>query len=304
MRGGLAGFRHAASIAALVALVPGPALADMTKDQCADANRKAQEFRRVGKLSAAREALQACVSASCPSLVRDDCARRLDELDKAQPTLAFEVQDASGDDLSAVRVTVDGKLLTERLDGAALPVDMGEHVFEFEVAGQPPIRRTLILTEGEKARRERIVLGVAASPAAGAVPAPSPPSQEASAPPASGADRAASAGGARRTQRILGLVAGGAGIAATGVGVVFGVNASSQWSTVQRECPSRTGCLPHAVSARNDAAASATVSTVSFIAAGLLFATGVTLFLTAPKDSQPAVGLTITPGGVSLAGTL
>jgi hypothetical protein len=278
----------------------------MTKDQCVDANGAGQELRRIGKLSAAREQLSSCASASCPAIVRDDCARRLDELEKVQPTIAFQVKDASGADRSDVRVTMDGNLLTERLDGSALPVDMGEHVFRFEVAGQPPVTRTLILTEGEKSRRERVSLGTAAStkPASGTLPQTSPPSQDGSTPPTSDTDTAMSRDGARQTQKILGLVAGGVGIASAGVGVAFGVIASSQWSSAQRECPTRSECVPKAMSTRNDAVASATVSTVSFIAGGILVATGVTLFLTAPKANQATVGLTLTPGGVSLAGTL
>jgi hypothetical protein len=48
-------------------------------------------------------------------MVRDDCTRRLDELDKAQPTIVFEAKDGAGRDLTAVQVTVDGKPLVESL---------------------------------------------------------------------------------------------------------------------------------------------------------------------------------------------
>jgi hypothetical protein len=142
-------------------LVQVPALAQMSKEQCVDANTRGQHLRTDGKLSEAREQLRQCGDPSCPAIVRDDCARRLDDLDRVQPTIAFEVKDPSGADVSAVKVTMDGKLLTERLDGKPLPVDVGERFFTFEVDGQPPVTltRTLVLTEGEKGRRERIVLG-------------------------------------------------------------------------------------------------------------------------------------------------
>jgi hypothetical protein len=61
-----------APLAALLAFAAHPVLADMTKDQCIDANGKGQELRREGKLSEARDQLRACANAACPAMVRDD----------------------------------------------------------------------------------------------------------------------------------------------------------------------------------------------------------------------------------------
>jgi hypothetical protein len=147
-----------ALVAALV-VTSASAGADVTKAECIAANTAAQDLRRDGKLSAAREQLRKCVDPSCPGMVLDDCSRRLDELDKMQPTVVFEVKDAAGHDLSAVKVTVDGKSLVDKLDGSDLPVDPGEHVFTFTIDGQAPVSRTLVLSAGEKARREQVVIG-------------------------------------------------------------------------------------------------------------------------------------------------
>ena len=308
MRSSFRGFHAAASTAVLLVFASGPALADATKDQCVDANGRGQQFRRENKLSAARTEFRTCASPSCPAIVRDDCARRLDELDKVQPTIVFELKDAAGSDVSGVKVTVDGKPLTDRLDGAALPVDMGEHVFGFEVPDQPQFTRTLIIAEGEKLRHERIALGGAGAPGSTPLLPPRSSSNEASAPSAAVTGSSTSepviAGGATRTQKTLGLVAAGAGIAAAALGAVFAGIASSQWTTAQRECPAYSECVPSAVAERDGAARSATVSTVSFIAGGILFATGMTLFLTAPKANRASVALTVGLGGVGLVGTL
>ena len=213
-----------APLAALLAFAACPVLADMTKDQCIDANGKGQELRREGKLSEARDQLRACANAACPAMVRDDCTKRLDELERAQPTIAFEVKDASGADVSAVKVTVDGKLLAAKLDGTMLPVDIGEHLFAFEVPGKPPLTRALVLTEGEKGRREQVMLGAATTSTPASVAPPAPPRGPASAaarPPAtpiSSATMVASPGGAMGTQKVLGLIAGGVGVAVIGVG--------------------------------------------------------------------------------------
>lgn len=103
----------------------------------------------------AREQLRTCGDTSCPALIRDDCAKRLDEPERAQPAIVFDAKDGAGRDLSAVHVTVDGRPFAERLDGAALKVDPGEHVFVFTVPDEPPVSQTFVVKEGEKERRER-----------------------------------------------------------------------------------------------------------------------------------------------------
>jgi hypothetical protein len=132
---------------------------DVTKDQCVDANTKAQSLRRSSKLVAARAQLAICADPRCPAMVRDDCTQRIDELEKVQPTIVFDAKDGAGNDLSEVRVSMDGKPFVGRLDGTALAVDPGPHAFTFEVTGQPIVTRGFVLKEGEKLRRERIVIG-------------------------------------------------------------------------------------------------------------------------------------------------
>ncbi len=102
-------------------LAPTVARADMTKDQCIDANGKGQVLRRDGKLAAAREQLRSCADPSCPAMVRDDCNKRLDSLEAAQPSMVFDVKDAAGADVINVVVTVDGQKLTDHLDGRYAP---------------------------------------------------------------------------------------------------------------------------------------------------------------------------------------
>jgi hypothetical protein len=138
---------------------PSTSSGDVTKDQCVDANTKAQSLRRSSKLVAARAQLAVCADPRCPGMVRDDCIQRLDELEKVQPTIVFDAKDGAGNDLSDVRVSMDGKPLVGRLDGTAVAVDPGPHAFTFEVTGQPIVTRGFVLKEGEKLRRERIVIG-------------------------------------------------------------------------------------------------------------------------------------------------
>jgi hypothetical protein len=310
----------AARVTAALLFASAPALADVTKNQCLDANGKAQELRRDGKLSAAKDQLRVCISSPCPAMVRDDCTKRLDELETAQPTIAFTARDASGADLIDVRVTIDGKLLVDRLDGKPVDVDTGAHVFTFEVPGQPPVTRTLVLTEGEKGRRERVIIGSAGAPLSAPAAAPITQAAPVAAPQAGAAPTAAlitgpeptSAGGGMGTQKVLGLVAGGIGVVGVAVGSVFGAMAFSQKSREQSACGN--GCTPgghtQAVSDRSTGMTDGTISTVGFVAGGALLLGGAVLFFTAHHSTEgsAASGMIIVPsagpsgGGLSLRG--
>jgi hypothetical protein len=285
----------ASVIAASLVLFAPPARADPTKAQCLDAHVKAQDLRRDGKLAAAREKLRVCASASCPSIVRDDCTKRQDEIDTAQPTIVFEAKDGAGNDLVAVRVTMDGAPLSDRLGGIPLAIDPGDHTFVFEVPGQPPVTRQFVLREHEQGRHEAIVLGPAPASPRATTPPPAPVAATSSAPPT----RAAPS-----TQKVLGLVAVGLGVVGLGVGGVFGVLAMSKKSDAQSACPNL--CSDQGgVDKWNDAVTAGNVSTAAFIAGGVLVAAGAVLWITAPSSSTgdgPSVGLGMAPGGMQVTG--
>jgi serine/threonine-protein kinase len=90
------------------------------------------------------------------------------------------------------------------------------------------------------------------------------------------------------TQRTLGLITAGAGLVGIGVGTFFGIQSMSNNSDAKQECDA-SGCSPAGVTLRNDAISAGDVSTVSFIAGGVLFAGGVALYLTAPRRPDPSV---------------
>jgi hypothetical protein len=89
---------------------------------------------------------------------------------------------------------------------------------------------------------------------------------------------------------VTALVVGGVGVAGLVVGGVFGIrtidlkNQRGQYCDANNVCNNQQG-----VSLDRDARTSATVSTVSFIAGGLLAAGGVVLVLTAPRAAAPSV---------------
>ncbi len=304
MSAGIAPLRLGALTAGLLLLAPLPLFADMSKSQCVDANAKGQDLRREGKLSSAAEQLRSCSVSACPVIVREDCTRRLDEVVRAQPSIVFDVKDDAGGDVIVVRVSVDGQLLTDHLDGKPLKVDPGEHTFTLEVAGKPAETRRLLVKEGEAGRQERVVIGASRAVRGQIVAGPEPPPVETT-PPA-----APSAG--LGTQRLIGLTLGGAGVVGLGLGVAFGILTSSAWSSAKTDCGgSTTRCtnVPLGNSDRSTAETDSTISTVGFIAGGALLAGGAVLFLTGghPQEAPgPSVSLapSLGPGqaGVSLHG--
>jgi hypothetical protein len=277
-----------ASFASFGSLAATPAWADGTKQQCIDGDVKAQDLRRDGKLSAAREALRQCAAASCPAAVRDDCSKRLDDLDRAQPTLILAARDAAGNDIVAVTVTMDGQPFADRLPGTPLPVDPGEHTFVFQAPGQPPLEKRLVVRESEQGRREGVTLGGAR--AAG--------------------DTVAGAGGESRgaprghgTQKVLALIAAGVGVVGVGVGSAFGLVALSDRNAAQSVCPGQ--CADSSgVSKWSDAKTAGNVSTVAFVVGGVGLAAGAVLWLTATPAQRPGATarLGLGPGSLHLEG--
>jgi hypothetical protein len=279
-----------AALPVVLASASAPSLARAADPKIADclaATEASLTLRSQHKLSAARAQLLICSAASCPGEVRQECAHRIDEVNSAQPTVVFAVRTGAGQELSAVKVSMDGTQVIDHLDGTALPLDPGSHQFSFEAPGQPSWSETLILHEGEKNRREQVVLGG---------PQPS-----------DGSGGAAGAGDSGKNQRLLAFVSGGAGLAGIVVGSIFGGMTFSSWSSAKSLCaPPYDGCSAAATSDRSNAVTFGTVSTVGFIAGGVLLAGGIALYFTAPKAEKPppvSIGLRLSPGAFGLAGS-
>jgi hypothetical protein len=283
--------RFATPILALVLFGASSALgAEPTKDECIAANETGQDLRQAGELLEARTKLVPCVATSCPGPLREDCAQRLSEIATVMPTIVFEVKDGAGNDLSAVTVTIDGQPLAERLDGRPMAVDPGEHRFVFKGENGTTAEKTFVVREGDKERRERIVLG-----------------------PTSVTTQSEPPVGERSTfalDRIptVAYVAAGVGVVGLAIGIGTGIAATSKHSALEGEgCPSNGGtCPPTASQSDLDYFHSLrTASTVGYVigAAGLVG--GITLWLTMPKASAntSAVRVWLGPASAGLAGT-
>lgn len=105
------------------------------------------------------------------------------------------------------------------------------------------------------------------------------------------------------TQRTIALVAGGVGIAGIAIGAVSGIIAVSKRSSAQSECPSDVFAYrcptESGAAAWNSATTAGDVSTVAFVAGGVLVAGAAVLWFTAPS-ARTRVG--ISPSGARVEG--
>jgi hypothetical protein len=255
---------------------------DPTTADCIEASDASLRLRKEHKLRSARAQLLVCAAASCPEDIRNECVRRVADINSGMPTIVFEVKDGTGRDLGGVRVSMDGQVLSERFEGSALSIDPGEHTFLFEVAGQPSVQKQFVIREGEKDRRERIVIG---------------PIEPAAVPAAStGQEQEHGLG----TQKILAIVAAGVGVVGVGVGTVFGVQAISKHNDAAQACPNL--CADQAgVAMWSDAQSAGNLSTAGFVVGAVGLVGAAILWLTA-KSPHGGGQMGLGPGGLELRG--
>jgi hypothetical protein len=180
----------------------------------------------------------------------DEARRILREIEALVGYVRVRVVAPSQD--AAIDVTLDGHGLSVEVP---VRVDPGEHTVIVTTKGYPSAAKTLSIGAG---RSEVVELSF------------SRPNVVVR------ADRGA-------TQRTVGWVAGGAGVAGLGVGVALAVLAKSKDSDANLHCLTPSACDAEGVSLGNAARSLATGSTVAFIAGGVAVATGLVLLISAPS---------------------
>lgn len=132
---------------------PAPSGKGGAKVACLAAHEEATSLLTQKKPHAARDKFVACARVDCPTVVRKECGEQLAIVEKDAPTVALEARDEAGADTTAVKVTLDGSALADRLTGSAVDVEPGEHVFRFERADGKSIEQKVLVVEGEKNRK-------------------------------------------------------------------------------------------------------------------------------------------------------
>jgi hypothetical protein len=215
------------------------------------------------------------------------------ELEPKLSKLAIGV--APGVDPTALRITRDGSVVRTAELGILIPVDPGTHTVEVTAPGKTPWSTSVEVSGNADSQSVEIPPLVDGSETSASLAG-----GEAGMPIDSG-DEATSG---MSTQKTLALVAGGVGLAGVVVGTIFGLKASSSWSSAKDQCASYPyDCGPEGKELEDDARSQATWSTIGFIVGGVGLAGGAALWFTADAGSQSTVGLAVGPTSVSVKGS-
>lgn len=191
------------------------------------------------------------------------------DVDKRLPRVKLTLAEGAP---SSTRVKEGDLVIPRTAAETGWPVDPGETSFVVSADGHEPKTFTVTVAEGET-RALAVTPGPALAPAR---PLVAPPRHERS---------------PLKTVGVITLIAG-AGALAVG-GVFGGIAMSKKGSAEDAGCSDRVCPDDRAGGLRDDARSAGTVSTIGFVAGGVLAAAGLGMFLLAPSASADRVGMTM-----------
>jgi hypothetical protein len=231
---------------------------------CASAYEDAQRLQKKGQLLAAREEAATCAAPRCPSEIVTQCAKLLESIDDAIPTVVVAAQNDARD-LTEAKLFIDGREVGARLEGLPVRLDPGTHTVRVAPTDPElePRERTVTVRSGERNRRIDFVWGeqpsTGSSASIGFIPS------------------------------AIAFALGGAGIV---VGTTTGILALRRNDDLAERCGSLTTCPNDAQSDIDELDTLAVVSTTGFVIGGLGLATGIVLAAVAASENasdEPAV---------------
>jgi hypothetical protein len=211
------------------------------------------------------------------------------------PKLVVSV--ASGAQVEGLEVKRDGVVVQPFGFGTATTLDPGQHSVEATAPGRKRWSTTVTLAaDGKTVTVEVPVLASDQPPpvVSSSAPPPPPPKPE------------------RNGRFVPGLVVGGAGVVALGVGAFFGYRALSKRQEADDLCPTAVCASPRGPELVDEARSSATVSNVAMIIGVVGVGVGGYLLLTSSSGGQAtgtklpiraSAGASPSGGGFSLAGS-
>jgi hypothetical protein len=207
---------------------------------------------------------------------REELARQHESaLQSRLPMLTISVAPGA-EKIDGLEIKRDGIVVGPGSWATPVPVDPGDHHIEATAPGRKPFSAAVTLRAD--AAREAVVVP-------GLEPAAEPPLPSVS----------EGAGHFWGPLRYAGLVVGGAGVAGVAVGAIFGLRAISLNNESKADCDSHSVCGRTGFSTRLDAQSAGKVSTVAFVAGGVLLAAGATMFVLAKPSPTGGMALRAAP---------
>lgn len=251
----------------------------------------------VGKLATAWSGFLdvAAQSKAAGQAQREKVAReRAQKLEPRLPRLVVDVRTAP----PGLTVERDGVAVGAAAFGTAIPVDPGSHKVVANAPGRVPFQATAEAKEGKTARVVVSDLPLAPAPiVATTAPTPAAPITKPAESPASTTTTTSATAlptttafpepevERGQTQRTIGWVTLGAGVAGLAAGGYFGLRSLDKRNTSRDNCNGDL-CNATGVELRDDAIRAGNNATIAGIAGGAAVVGGLVLVLTAPKDSR------------------
>ncbi|WP_437490018.1 tetratricopeptide repeat protein [Sorangium sp. So ce1014] len=270
-------------------------------------------------LAACYERLGKTASAWATYREAADAARRHGQADREQKAregaAALEarltrllVEVPAGSAAPGLFVRRNGQELAQVLWGSPMPVDPGAYTVEASAPGRLPWSTTAAIDPASGTVTVTVPPLEAAPPPQGAAPA-APAAASRGAPAAQTAPPARPAppdAAGMPAQRLVALVAAGAGVVGIGVSVGLGFEARARFQDAGAHCDGDL-CDDAGIKIRGDAMDLARAGTVVFLVGAAGLATGGVLWFTAPSPdagagTRPAVQVGLGPLGLSLGG--
>jgi hypothetical protein len=242
-------------------------------------------YERVGRLASAWATFRSAASKASASgqaeraRVADEHARKLSV--RLSKLVLLVPQD---DQTAGFELLLNGRPISPALFGVPFPVDPGQHQITARAPGRAPWTGAIEIQPTAESRSVQIpLLG------AGASGAPAEPIQSgASTAPGSGSashEATAPRQADRGPDRTASYLLGGVGVAAIGVGVVFGLRASDKDEQAKSDCPS--SCVtPEAADLNESARTSALIANISYGVGAAALLTGAYLWFFTGSGSE------------------
>ena len=218
---------------------------------------------------------------------------RASALAPSLPKIVINV--AAADKSTNIAITRDGVAVGQVQFGVPIPADPGVH----KVTASMPGHKTWETTVEIKSKGETVQVDVPTLEALPAVALAAPAREATQLPREEQANKSKS-----NSQRTVALVVGGVGVVGVAVGSVAGLVSKSKHDNADDHCSGSNCNDSQGVSLRSDARLWGNISTVAFIVGAAGLATGVTLWISAPKaESQPGTQVAVGPGSILVKGS-
>jgi hypothetical protein len=264
----------------------------------------AECYEKLGRTASAWALFREASSAARAEGQLDRAKLGVQRADKLEPQLSKLTINVPSP-VPGLQVLRNGQEVSSSVFGAAVPMDPGEQRFEARAAGYAPWSMSLNLPDNGA------TLSVDVPELTALAPSQLPPPLAASSePPSPIGPPAASSGAPRDTaphasvQGPVGLVLGGVGIVAIGLGSYFGARAISKNHDATKACPNEV-CTTIPGKDLDDAAHSAaTLSNVFVFGGAALLVGGAVLYFTRPRTQLDDRALSLSFGASPRGGQL